>query len=113
MSGTRSNRRWLRFALIAAAVLVLAGFGLWGRFPDPREFVAAVTGADPAWLALAVALQAVSIGAFSWQQQQLLQALGVRLRAGFVLAVTLARTCLLYTSPSPRDQRGSRMPSSA
>ena len=24
-----------------------------------------------------------------------------------------ARSCLLYTSPSPRDQRGSRMPSSA
>ena len=25
----------------------------------------------------------------------------------------LIRSCLLYTSPSPRDQRGSRMPSSA
>ena len=25
----------------------------------------------------------------------------------------LANACLLYTSPSPRDQRGSRMPSSA
>ena len=25
----------------------------------------------------------------------------------------LRKTCLLYTSPSPRDQRGSRMPSSA
>ena len=25
----------------------------------------------------------------------------------------LYMTCLLYTSPSPRDQRGSRMPSSA
>ena len=25
----------------------------------------------------------------------------------------LLRACLLYTSPSPRDQRGSRMPSSA
>ena len=25
----------------------------------------------------------------------------------------LLKTCLLYTSPSPRDQRGSRMPSSA
>ena len=25
----------------------------------------------------------------------------------------LGMTCLLYTSPSPRDQRGSRMPSSA
>ena len=27
--------------------------------------------------------------------------------------VTRRYTCLLYTSPSPRDQRGSRMPSSA
>ena len=26
---------------------------------------------------------------------------------------TLARTCLLYTSPSPRDRTRSRMPSSA
>ena len=26
---------------------------------------------------------------------------------------TYAYNCLLYTSPSPRDQRGSRMPSSA
>ena len=26
---------------------------------------------------------------------------------------TQKRSCLLYTSPSPRDQRGSRMPSSA
>ena len=29
------------------------------------------------------------------------------------LARLLAPICLLYTSPSPRDQRGSRMPSSA
>ena len=29
------------------------------------------------------------------------------------LADTIDRDCLLYTSPSPRDQRGSRMPSSA
>ena len=28
-------------------------------------------------------------------------------------AVALTAYCLLYTSPSPRDQRGSRMPSSA
>ena len=27
--------------------------------------------------------------------------------------VALVQDCLLYTSPSPRDQRGSRMPSSA
>ena len=29
------------------------------------------------------------------------------------VAVAIAGFCLLYTSPSPRDQRGSRMPSSA
>ena len=30
-----------------------------------------------------------------------------------VNAVLMLKNCLLYTSPSPRDQRGSRMPSSA
>ena len=33
--------------------------------------------------------------------------------AAEALAMADAATCLLYTSPSPRDQRGSRMPSSA
>ena len=32
---------------------------------------------------------------------------------GTITAREVAVTCLLYTSPSPRDQRGSRMPSSA
>ena len=32
---------------------------------------------------------------------------------GWVYGMVLANSCLLYTSPSPRDQRGSRMPSSA
>ena len=31
----------------------------------------------------------------------------------FLKARILSWACLLYTSPSPRDQRGSRMPSSA
>ena len=30
-----------------------------------------------------------------------------------ILRGLVVDTCLLYTSPSPRDQRGSRMPSSA
>ena len=29
------------------------------------------------------------------------------------ISVTMSNVCLLYTSPSPRDQRGPRMPSSA
>ena len=32
---------------------------------------------------------------------------------GFGEGSSLFDSCLLYTSPSPRDQRGSRMPSSA
>ena len=32
---------------------------------------------------------------------------------GLAIVIGLAQLCLLYTSPSPRDQRGSRMPSSA
>jgi len=32
---------------------------------------------------------------------------------GWTRALARAHACLLYTSPSPRDQRGSRMPSSA
>ena len=43
--------------------------------------------------------------------------LDTNLRAPIVLAEAFAAQavegCLLYTSPSPRDQRGSRMPSSA
>ena len=31
----------------------------------------------------------------------------------YAAAIPLFGDCLLYTSPSPRDQRGSRMPSSA
>ena len=33
--------------------------------------------------------------------------------ADFQVSFANDRTCLLYTSPSPRDQRGARMPSSA
>ena len=35
------------------------------------------------------------------------------LRADLRTEMAELKTCLLYTSPSPRDQRGSRMPSSA
>ena len=33
--------------------------------------------------------------------------------SGLGSPIDLSNNCLLYTSPSPRDQRGSRMPSSA
>ena len=39
---------------------------------------------------------------------------GIHVAIGFGIANSImVEGCLLYTSPSPRDQRGSRMPSSA
>ena len=38
---------------------------------------------------------------------------GMELRGKTMGIIGFGRICLLYTSPSPRDQRGSRMPSSA
>ena len=37
----------------------------------------------------------------------------LRDRFAHCVVTAIPGTCLLYTSPSPRDQRGSRMPSSA
>ena len=41
------------------------------------------------------------------------QAIPAVLAGGDLLAGAQTGTCLLYTSPSPRDKRQSRMPSSA
>ena len=35
------------------------------------------------------------------------------LRGNYILSLSKPKTCLLYTSPSPRDRQKSRMPSSA
>ena len=36
-----------------------------------------------------------------------------KVREGIVVSDKMDKTCLLYTSPSPRDRQKSRMPSSA
>ena len=43
----------------------------------------------------------------------ILESTGVQLEGSRAVVLGRSRICLLYTSPSPRDQRGSRMPSSA
>ena len=60
----------------------------------PRRYDTVKTG----WLASCI----VALGAF-----------GLLVRNIQVVWASPAMACLLYTSPSPRDQRGSRMPSSA
>ena len=93
-----------------------AGSILLGRLAQrigPRLQITVVLGVS-ATMQLAIALFASSFGL-------IVAALAVCgfVNAGNQTAVNLALTraqlprCLLYTSPSPRDQRGSRMPSSA
>ena len=98
--GPRSWWRRLRLPLLIAAGLALAALGLWGRLPDPRAFLGALTGADYWWVVVAAALQAVSLAAFAWQQRELMRALGVRLRARRAAAVTLARTAISIAMPA-------------
>ena len=62
-----------------------------------------------------VALATHCIG-YNWARRDQLRTTRVeylRWRWKDDVRLTLDRLCLLYTSPSPRDQRGSRMPSSA
>ena len=75
---------------------------------------------------LAIVLLAAAFGAYQWvsQRKAAAQASSAAAEAAKVVAQTLelapsdivvaqTMTCLLYTSPSPRDRTRSRMPSSA
>ena len=58
---------------------------------------------------------AINAGVDSVEHASFLDDEAIRLakKNGTYLSMDIYNTCLLYTSPSPRDQRGSRMPSSA
>jgi uncharacterized protein (TIRG00374 family) len=81
-------------------VVGLAVIGLRGRFPDPREFVAALAGAGYGWIAVAALLQVASLAAFAFQQRRLIDNLGVRLRRRHLMAITLARSALSISLPA-------------
>ena len=65
---------------------------------------------DPAMLLILLALLVYS-ALVIWSASG--QDIGMMERKIGQIAMGLVIICLLYTSPSPRDQRGSRMPSSA
>ena len=56
--------------------------------------------------------QFIENGVMSWPENPF-ESLNKVPQAYDQTGTVLMRDCLLYTSPSPRDQRGSRMPSSA
>ena len=52
-------------------------------------------------------------GVFTQEEEVVVEGAPVRRGPLKISEVVRGNLCLLYTSPSPRDQRGSRMPSSA
>ena len=74
------------------------------------------TVTDEKWEASGIPLHAKNYKAgFKWEDTRILKTeerrFDCKLREA--LEIQLQDTCLLYTSPSPRDKRQSRMPSSA
>ena len=57
--------------------------------------------------------QLIEAGTAPEKAESLHAPIGLAIKAQTAQEIALSILCLLYTSPSPRDQRGSRMPSSA
>ena len=94
-------------ALVVVVALAVA-FDVTNGFHDSSNSVAApvATRAMRPVTAVAVAAVFTILG-------PLLAGTAVADTVGGLISVGTANTCLLYTSPSPRDISGSRMPSSA
>ena len=89
------------------AVLLLLFFALMGA-----PLFAVLLGASMlGFYSAEIELAAVAIELYRIVDTPLLVALPLFTFSGYVLSA--AGTCLLYTSPSPRDTEVSRMPSSA
>ena len=61
---------------------------------------------------LILALLALGLGRAAWHTQAVSEPILPKYERSYTVTGWI-EACLLYTSPSPRDQRGSRMPSSA
>ncbi|WP_246278455.1 lysylphosphatidylglycerol synthase transmembrane domain-containing protein [Phytohabitans rumicis] len=100
MAAARRWRRWRLPLMVAVAVAGMAVVFLSGRLPDPRELLTALAGAEYGWVALAALLQAVSLAAFAYQERRVLAAMGVRLRHGQAMSITLTRAALAIALPA-------------
>ena len=77
--------------------------------PSVQDRLAAYRGHDAWMTTCAIAAEVADPRDLHWLRASIYQA--ARLLDG--IALVISSTCLLYTSPSPRDKRQSRMPSSA
>ena len=96
------------FFLLAIPPLALWGVSKW-MSPTPNEFMPSQRTKLSVWLQ-AGGILFVGIVLLT---QYICRLSGLGDATEIVLMMVLQYACLLYTSPSPRDKRQSRMPSSA
>ena len=89
-------------AKVNASILIIGNEILSGRTQDTNTSTLAI------WLN-SIGVNVAEVRVIPDVEQTIVETLNF-LRSAYDYVFT---TCLLYTSPSPRDQRGSRMPSSA
>ncbi|WP_433326448.1 lysylphosphatidylglycerol synthase transmembrane domain-containing protein [Spirillospora sp. CA-294931] len=100
-AATRPFWRSRRAANLGMALLALAALGaFYDELPDFGAMLAAITRADPAWLAVVVIAEAASMGAFARLQRRLLRIGGVRISLRRAFAVTYAGNALSTTLPA-------------
>ena len=110
----RQKKFALVFSLAFIAIGVLSVVGMQrDQFPTVDFEVLSVTTAYPG-----ASPEDVEKSVTNVIEEELLSVSGIKeitssSREGISSIIVTLEACLLYTSPSPRDQRGSRMPSSA
>ena len=92
--------RWVMRLGGLVAVLAATAAALRGHFPDTGSVLHALRHADPMWLILAAAAQAVSIAMFARQHTTLLRGFHVPLSNRRSLAITYASTAISVTMPA-------------
>jgi uncharacterized membrane protein YbhN (UPF0104 family) len=82
------------------AIIAVAATTLRSHLPDAGSFLEALRHADPVWLILAAAAQAISMAMFARQHTTLLRGFHVPLSNRRSLAITYASTAISVTMPA-------------
>lgn len=91
--------RWWRPVLLVAG-LGAAALELHSHLPSVASMWSALSSARPGWLAVALALQMISMSMFAEQQRHLLAGFDVRMRARVSLALSYARSAMSTALPA-------------
>ncbi len=102
MPGKVDRHRTLTLLRVAVvlALFIVAAVTLHDKLPRLADVTTALSGADPSWLAVAIAAELVSMGMFARQQRRLLTAFGVTMPRHRALALAYSRSAIAISLPA-------------